>query len=165
MTLPVVAIGDGLVVYGDAWAFMVSEPKGWHGDTGQVAQEYQVNIVFVPENAASRQADVTIRVRVNGKADESVADDLRADMDEYRTKYSKVKFADLKVDHPRYPLASKLFFVPGEFFEYVAYVNPGKGYSQVFSVALSKANEAATPTELAAYQKVLGSVMFMHKAP
>jgi len=165
VALSIQARADGLVVYGQDWAFTVAEPTGWHGDTADSAARYQVNIVFLPDDSQSKRADVTIRVRVNKKADELIAADLEADMNEYRAKFKKIRFADLKVHHPSYPLVSKLFFVPGEFFEYVAYVNPGKEYPYDFSVALSKANDPASPAELAAYQKVLQSVMFMHKAP
>jgi hypothetical protein len=159
-------LGDGLVVYGDGWAFMVSEPPGWHGDT-EAASQYQVNIVFFPDAGHSKQTDVTIRVRVNQKGDDEaieLREEMKADMAEYRSKYPKVEFSDLDLRHRKYPLVAKLFLVRGEFFEYVAYVNPGKEYSYLFSVAMS-CGEPATADEMAAYQKVLRSIVFMHKAP
>jgi len=156
--------GDGLLVYGKDWGFMVAEPRGWHGDTGQLAARYQTNIVFVPEAAASRKADVTIRVRVNKKADEEIAKDMEVDMAEYKRQYPAVTFSELKVEHPKYPLVSQLFAVRGEFAEYVTYLNPGKEYPFILSVALSKAKDEASPDELAAYREVVASLVFSHKA-
>jgi hypothetical protein len=158
------ARADGLIVYGDKWAFSVVEPKEWHGDI-QLAERYQVNIVFLPEQASSKAADVTIRIRVNSKTDEEISKDLAADMEEYRAKYPKVTFTDLAVSHARYPVVSKLMSVRNEFFEYVAYLNPGKEYPYVLSVAMSKARVAASTEELAAFRKVLASLQFMRKAP
>jgi hypothetical protein len=158
------ARADGLIVYGDKWAFALAEPNGWHGDT-EAARRYHVNIVFFPEDPSSRAADVTIRVRVNGKTDEDIAGDLAADMDEYRGKFPKVTFTELAVSHPRYQVVSKLMSVPGEFSEYVVYLNPGKGYPYVLSVAMSKAKVAASAEELVAFRKVLASLQFMRKAP
>ena len=155
---------DGLIVYGDKWAFAQAEPKGWHGDT-EAARRYHVNIVFFPEDPSSRAADVTIRVRVNGKTDEDIAGDLAADMDEYRGKFPKVTFTELAASHPRYQVVSKLMSVPGEFFEYAVYLNPGKECPYVLSVAMSKAKVAASAEELAAFRKVLASLQFMRKAP
>lgn len=158
------ARADGLIVYGDKWAFAVAEPTRWHGDI-QLAESYHVNIVFFPENVESKAADVTIRVRVNDKTDEDMGKDLRADMEEYRARFPKVFFTDLALTHPSYPLVSKLMSVPNEFFEYVAYVNPGKEYPYLLSVAMSKRKDAATPEEFVAFRKVLESLQFMHKTP
>jgi hypothetical protein len=157
--------GDGLIVHGSDWAFTVAEPQGWHGDIAAAAQ-YQANLVLFPESRKSKKSDVTIRIRVNEKTDESIDEDLRADMDEYRTKFSgSIQFAELDVQHPSYPLVAKTFYVPHEFFEYVAYANPGKEYPYVLSIAMSKAKKGASSDEMAAYSKVLNSIRFMRKAP
>lgn len=159
-----VARADGLIVYGDKWAFSVAEPTGWHGDI-QLAVHFQANIVFLPEDVQSKAANVTIRVRVNYKTDEDLAKDLRADMEEYRAKFPEVIFTDLALSHPSYLLVSKLMSVPNEFFEYVAYVNPGKEYPYVLSVAMSKTKDPASSEELLAFRKVLDSLRFMRKTP
>jgi hypothetical protein len=157
-------LGEGLLVYGKEWGFLVAEPAGWHGDTERMAEKYHVNIVFVPEASASRTADVTIRVVVGKKSDENIAEDLSADMAEYRRKYPAVTFSELKVDHPRYPLVAKLFAVRGEFAEYVTYLNPGKEFPYILSVAMSKMKDEATSEELEAYRQVLRSLVFSRKA-
>src|ERR1035441_1604304 len=55
----------GLIVYGQGFAFLASEPNDWDTDTGQVAREYGVNAIFFPRAQSSRSHHVTIRVRLN----------------------------------------------------------------------------------------------------
>ena len=84
---------SGLIVYGRDFAFTVSEPEGWKGDTS-AAERYGVNIVFFPIGQSSRAHDVTIRVNVISKENEDTKEDLKADRDEYREKYPNVQFAE-----------------------------------------------------------------------
>jgi hypothetical protein len=148
---------DTLTVHGNDFAFSVSEPAGWHGDTSSAAR-YHVNIVFYPSAKESRKADITIRVRVNSKVDEDIAGDLRADMDGYKTQYPQVQFADLPVKNASYPVWAKLFFVPQSFYEYVAYLNPGPSKPITLSAAMSVRGRRATESELAAYGTIVESL-------
>ncbi|MEA2562944.1 MAG: hypothetical protein QOH06_4448 [Acidobacteriota bacterium] len=148
---------DALLVYGEGFAFSVKEPWGWRGDI-EAARKYGANIVFFPEAAESRSAEVTIRLRVNDKVDENTASDLEADRDSYKSEYPKVQFGKLDVRHPQYGTFSELFFQPGAFYEYVSYLNPGPKSKISISVAMSKARSAATKNELEAYEMVLGSL-------
>ena len=161
---PGVGRAESLVVYGDKWAFTVEEPAGWHGDT-ETAPKFQVNVVFYPGSPESRTDDVTIRVRVGKKHDENIAEDLKADMDGYRREYPKVEFENLPISHLTYPTVASVFFWKDHFFEYVAYLNPGKEFPYILSVAMSKANSRASREELAAFDKVLQSIAFMRRAP
>jgi hypothetical protein len=148
---------DALLVYGEGFAFSVKEPRGWRGDI-EAAQKYGANIVFFPEAAGSRSANVTIRLRVSQKVDENTAADLEADRDTYRREHPKVQFGELRIRHPQYGTFSELFFQPSAFYEYVSYLNPGPKYGIILSVAMSKARSAATESELEAYEAVLDSV-------
>jgi hypothetical protein len=157
---------DVLLISGDGFAFSVKEPEGWRGDTGAGAAKYQANVVFFPQAAESKAADITIRVRLNDKADENTAADLQADMDGYRKQYPRVQFGENPARHADYATFAKLFFQPGSFYEYTAYLNPGPKHPFTVSVAMSKANSAATPAELAAYETVLKSLKILAaKAP
>jgi len=149
-----------LLVYGNDFAFGVDEPDGWHGDT-EAAERYSANIVFFPGSETSKAADVTIRVRVNDKVDENLAADLEADMQSYKKEVPGVAFGELDVKHPKYATFPKVFSKPGEFFEYIAYLNPGPEYPFHLSVAMSKKKTAATAEELAAYRKVLESLQLI----
>lgn len=149
-----------LLVYGDGFAFAVTEPPSWSGDTEHAA-EYHVNVVFFPSDAASRKADVTIRVRLNPKVDEDTAGDLEYDAESYKKEYAGVRFDELALAHPSYPIYSRLFSVPKSFYEYVAYLNPGKGLPFTFSVSMSIAKRPATPGELAALRAVVTSLRLL----
>ena len=153
--------GDSLIVYGKGFSFGVNEPAGWAGDTSELARQYGVNLIFVPQAKSSRERGVTIRIRVNRKVDKNTEQDLKADMDGYRKKYPTVRFEDLELKNERYKVFSKLFFVTDQFYEYVAYVNPGEDLPMVFSFALSKQGQRASREELAAFDAIIQSFAFL----
>ncbi|HSS79009.1 MAG TPA: hypothetical protein VLV54_19975 [Thermoanaerobaculia bacterium] len=148
---------SALLISGDGFSFMVQEPPGWTGDTDK-ARTYGVSVVFFPSAAASKAADVTIRVRVDEKTHENLEEDLKTDLNGLRQRYPELKSADLDVQHPGYATFPKLFYMPGSFFEYVAYLNPGPQFPFSVAVAMSKAKSAASPGELAAFASVLKSI-------
>jgi hypothetical protein len=148
---------SALLISGDGFSFMVQEPPGWTGDTDR-ARTYGVSVVFFPSAAASKAADVTIRVRVDEKAHENLADDLISDLKGLRQRYPEIKSGDFDVKHPTYATFPKLFYQPGSFFEYVTYLNPGPQFPFSLAVAMSKAKSAASPGELAAFASVVKSI-------
>ena len=99
-----------------------------------------------------------IRVRVNHKTDENSLEDLKADMRQYRQRYPNVQFVALEVAHAEYKTYTKLFAFPNDFYDYVAYVNPGPSSSFTLSVAMAKEKVPATQDELAAYADVVRSL-------
>lgn len=149
-----------LIVYGKGFVFGVNEPIGWHGDE-DAAAGYHVNMVFFPADKASRRADVTLRIRVSKKVDEDTAADLKADMDGYRREYPKVQFGELPIEHPAFTVFPKVFFIPGQFYEYIAYLNPGPKTPFIFSVAMSVQGRPATEAELAALKTVAKSLVVL----
>ena len=149
--------GDALIVYGDDWAFSVREPPGWHGDCSRAAQ-WNANIIFYRDTAAISVGSGLIRVVVARKADENTAQDLEQDMAGYRRDYPGVQFSPLAVSHPRYTVFPKLFAVPGTFYEYVTYLNPGPTSPRQFSVAYNSGATPASPEQLEAYRAVVASV-------
>jgi hypothetical protein len=154
---------NNLIVSGDGFVFGVKEPDGWHGDTGKVASKYQVNVVFLPP-PESLKNDVTIRVRVNEKQDENTIEDLNYDMRGYKKDFPKAQFRDLDLAHAEYKTFARAVFVPGQFYEYVAYLNPGPDKRFTFSVAMSTKTEPATDKELKAFEAVLKSVVWLSSA-
>ena len=151
---------NNLIIYGDGFAFGVKEPDGWHGDTDKIASKYHVNVVFLPQEKSVKD-DVTIRVRVNHKVDENTIEDLNYDMKGYTRDYPASQFSDLNLAHAEYKTFARTLFVPNLFYEYVAYVNPGSGKPNVFSVAMSKRTEPATEAELKAYEAILKSLVWL----
>jgi hypothetical protein len=150
---------DSLLVYGSDFAFGVREPSGWQGDT-DVAAKAHANIVFLRVGESLDDAAAPIFVKIVDKADENTAKDLASDMKGYQSRYPKVQFADLDVPHPSYSVLPKLFFIPAKFYEYVAYLNPGKGQPLIFSVWMS-AKRPASPEELTAFRFVVNSLVLL----
>ena len=151
---------NNLIIYGDGFAFGVKEPDGWHGDTDKIAAKYRVNVVFLPPEESVKK-DVTIRVRINGKQDENTIEDLNYDMQAYKQDFPTAQFSELNLAHAEYKTFARTVFVPGQFYEYVTYLNPGPGKRFIFSVAMSKKNEPATDSELRAYEEVLKSLTWL----
>jgi hypothetical protein len=151
---------DRLIVYGDEFMFGVKEPEGWQGDTER-AGSLKVNILFYPRGPLPSNLDGVIRVRVNKKTDENIAEDLAADMNGYRKNFSAVRFEDFEVSHSLYKCYPKLFFVEGDFHEYVTYVNPGERFWYMFSVAMGTGKSAASDAQLDAFRTVTASLLAM----
>jgi len=151
----------GIVIFGDGFVFLVSEPDGWDTDTGQQAKEYSVNAIFFPRSEASRSHHVNIRVRLNRKTTEDPDEDMTGDLKGYKKRYPSAKFAKLSEKHAQYKTSAGLFYTENDFYDYVAYLNPGAQCRFMFSVALSKEKRPATPGELAAFTHVLRSLHFV----
>jgi len=151
----------GLLIYGQGFSFLASEPEGWDTDTEQQAREYRVNAIFFPHAKTSRSHHVSIRVRLNRKTTEDPDEDMATDVKDYKKQYPSTKFATLDVRHPDYKTSAKLFYTENDFYEYVAYLNPGPQCKFMFSVAMSKEKQPATQEELAAFSHVLNSLNFV----
>jgi hypothetical protein len=151
---------DQLLVYGNGFAFGVHEPPGWHGSTTE-AERLSCNVVFYRKDESADAAVALLRIRINHKTDENIDADLQADMDHYRSQYPKVEFRSLSVSHPSYRVAAKLFTIPGEWYEYVAYLNPGRGKPWIFGASMNKQRSEATAEELAAFRKVIASLALL----
>ena len=153
---------DSLIIYGDGFAFSVREPAGWTGNSEKAAS-IGANVTFSPAGKADDPSAPLVRVRISSKEDENTRADLDYDMEEYRKRFPKVQFGDIELTHPSYPVFSKLFFMPGEWYEYVAYLNPGVGVPKVFSVSMNLQKRQATAAEVEAFRRVLGSLQFLTK--
>jgi len=151
---------DGLMVYGEGFAFGVKEPQGWVGDI-QNSSRFHANIIFYKKSETAENAKTLIRILVAKKADENTKADLEYDMEGYKSKYSNVKFKDIDVSHPKYKTFPKLFFVPDTFFEYVVYINPGEGIPQLYSVSMNTQKEEATKVELEAFRNIIRSILMI----
>ena len=166
-TLPTSSNGkqDRLIVYGKDFSFGVKEPENWTADTEELARKFHVNVVFTKKKGDGDDKSVTIRVRVNEKVDENTVEDLNYDMEQYKKEFPNAQFGALKEVHPEYKTLAKQVYVPGQFYEYVTYVNPGPESRFTFSVALSKDGAAASPGQLNAYDEVLRSLVWLTSGP
>ena len=149
---------DRLLVQTAGGVFGVQEPGGWTGYTDELAEHYQVSVVFLKTAETPAKHDVSIRVRLTRKQDEQISEDLSADAQGYEASYPGLKRQPLPLAHPKYTVVSEAFLLPGRFSEYVAYVSPGPALPYMFSVALSVPNREATAAELASLNTVLSSL-------
>jgi hypothetical protein len=151
---------DSVIVYGDHFIFIAKVPDGWLADT-EHAEVYHANALFYLIGSRWDNPEGVIRVRVGNKTDEKTDEDLAADMEGYKKQYPGVQFKDITTPHPKYHVYPKLFFVPNDFYEYVAYVNPGPQFPFLFSVSMNIAKKEATKDELTAFTRVISSLEMM----
>jgi hypothetical protein len=102
-----------------------------------------------------------IRIRVNPKVNENTSADLAEDMRDYKAQFSNVQFKDLVVTNPHYLCVAKLFYIPGESYEYVTYVNPGPKRPILFSVSMNTEKSEASAKELEAYKLAVPSLTLL----
>jgi hypothetical protein len=139
------------------FSFSARKPAGWREDA-EGAKKFQVNLVFVPEAEAARAGGATIQVSADHKFDENVALRIQSQVEAYRSRYPKLEVADLDAKHPRYATFTKQISQAGDFYQYVAYVNPGSLSPYVFYVSLTTRKAPPTTAEAAAFREVLESL-------
>ena len=146
-----------LIVYGQGFIFSVKEPPGWKGDTDN-AQKFSSNLILYPESSSIEHAPAIIRIVIVDKTDERIGLDLDADMKGYRARFPNIRFATLHVTHPAYASVAKVFYLPGNFYEYVTYINPGPSRKLMFSVAMNIHGRQANGAEMTAYRRCIASL-------
>jgi hypothetical protein len=151
---------DHLLVYGENFMFSVKEPPGWNGDTTN-SQKFESNVVLHEAGQPLDSISGLIRVRVNTKVDENTRADLEEDMRAYKAQYPKVQFKDITARNPSYLCLAKVFYIPGEFYEYVAYVNPGSQKPVLFSVSMNTQKSEASAKELEAFKSTIYSLTLL----
>ncbi|HWZ96782.1 MAG TPA: hypothetical protein VN025_03405 [Candidatus Dormibacteraeota bacterium] len=153
---------DQLLVHGDGFLFSLKEPEGWSGDT-ENAEKFSANVVLHENGKPKNDYAGLIRISLNEKTDENIAEDMAADMREYSGRYPKVQFKDLAINHPGYKSLAKVFYESGEFYEYVAYVNPGPKSKFLFSISMNTGKTEASEKELAAFKSALQSLTLLKR--
>jgi hypothetical protein len=151
---------DELLVYGDNFMFGVKEPPGWTGDTTN-AEGFQANVVLHESKQPRLSWTGLIRIRVNPKVNENTSSDMAEDMRDYKAQFPSVQFKDLAMANSHYLCVAKLFYTPGEFYEYVAYVNPGPKLPILFSVSMNTEKSEASAGELEAYKLAVQSLILL----
>ncbi len=151
---------DQLLVSGDNFLFSVKEPAGWKGDTAS-AENFQSNVVLHEATQPTKSLAGLIRVRLNDKTDENISADMEDDIRTYKAQYPKIRFRDIAMRNPAYPALTKVFYVPGQFYEYVTYMNPGRGKPFIFSVSMNSQKSEATAKQLGAYESTLASLKLL----
>lgn len=147
-----------LDVYGDGFAFEVTEPTGWFVDS-TIASEFGASVILYPAAGDPHSPGTpVIRIVVAKKINEDIGAALKRAMNSYRSRYHDIEFRDSAASHAHYRAYAKLFCLPGKFCEYVTYLNPGPASRFFLSVALTRPKHAATSIELAAYQSVIASL-------
>lgn len=139
------------------FSFSARTPAGWKEDK-EAARKYQVNLVFVPEGQGTQAAGAAIQVSADHKFDENVSLRIQSQVDAFRSRYPRLEVADLDVKHPEFTTYSKRIFQAGDFYQDIAYANPGSISPYVFYVSLTTRKVPPTDAETAAFRQVLESL-------
>jgi hypothetical protein len=138
------------------FSFSARKPAGWREDA-EGAKKYQVNLVFVPTEEA-RADSATIQVSADHKFDENVSLRIQSQIEAYRARYPHLETGDFDAKHPHYATFTKQISQAGDFYQYIAFVNPGSLSPYVFYVSLTTRKTAPTAAEAAAFRQVLESL-------
>ncbi len=149
-----------LTIKDSGYTLTVRTPEGWQGDT-EAAKPFRGKVLFTPKAGSGAK----ILVSVLHKFDENVNLFLQGDIERTRKQYPNLQTSDLDVKHPKYTAYAKVVSLPGQFFVYEAYLNPGSVLASALFVELSKPKEPATPAELAAYKEVVQSLQIVPATP
>jgi hypothetical protein len=139
------------------FSFSARTPAGWREDK-EAARKYQVNLVFVPEAEEARAAGAVIQVSADHKFDENVSLRIQSQVDAFRSRYPRLEVGEVDVKHPKYATFSKQISQAGDFYQYLAFVNPGSISPYVFYVSLTTRKAPPTAAETAAFREVLESL-------
>jgi hypothetical protein len=143
---------------GEGYTFVLKEPPGWFVDT-TIAREFGADVIVYPVGGDPHKSGTpVIRVLVMKKTSEDTGAELNHYVDRYRAQYRNVEARDGTASHARYRTYAKRLCTPAKFCEYVTYLNPGRGSALMLSVILNRPGRSPTPTELTAYQHVIGSL-------
>jgi hypothetical protein len=146
---------DALAITGKDYSATVRTPEGWQGDV-EAAKAFHGNALFTQKGDPAGAAKILLIMQ--HKFDENTGLLIDGDIANIRKQYPNLQVADLDVKHPKYPTFTKTLSLPGEFFQYETYMNPGSLYGYAVYVGMSKGKEAATPAELAAYKAIVESL-------
>lgn len=155
---------EPILIQGDAFTVSVMEPAGWLADSTAHASEKE-SLVLSRAGSYGGTARPAMRVLVSGKTDESTEEDLKFDMETYRRKFPGVQFRDIVVKHPEYRAFPKLFYVKGDFYEYVTYLNPGRTFTYLITVSMTIPTAEATSEDLQAYAALVASIRAVQSRP
>jgi hypothetical protein len=79
----------------------------------------------------------------------------------YKAQYLNLRLKDIAIRNPAYPAIAKVFYVPGQFYEYVTNMNPGPAKPVIFSVSMNSQKSEATAKQLGAYESTLASLKLL----
>jgi hypothetical protein len=113
---------DHLIVYGENFAFKVNEMGNWKGYTKD-AWEYGLNIYFTLDNEDFNSAPVVMYIRVMEKGNYSATEHLLGDMEDFKDKFSDIKFKDFTITGLPYQATSKIYLY-NDICDYVCYLDP-----------------------------------------
>ena len=114
----------GLIIHGDNFWFMITEPKGWTVEI-EDAKARQLNAYFVLAGYTWHNSPALIYIRVMDKQGLTVEEHLQADMKHYMSKNQSIRFKKYDVEGFRYHYASKNYLIDDKYCDYLCYVDPG----------------------------------------
>jgi len=149
-----------IAITGNGFIFTLKEPAGWICDT-KLASEYKANAILYANEDSIKSGGALIQLSVFYKQDEFTDKDLEEDVNNYKTTYSNLQEANVDIVHPKYRTYGKLEYVPGDFYQYIIYLNPGYTYKYGLSAAMNVYKRPATVEELKAFKEIVSTLLML----
>ncbi len=125
----------GLIIDGQNFWFIISEPKGWTVNIEDAATK-ALNAYFTIDGYTYDNTPGLIYIRVMGKGGLTVEENLKADMGDFARRKS-VKFKKFVVPGVRYHYAAMEYLIDNKTCDYLCYLDPGKEYKAYLIFVLS----------------------------
>ena len=150
---------QGYAVMSGQYMYVVKPPAGWVGDMKN-ASEYQCDILIYPQSGKVTQDTPIVTIALWPKEQSvSVATELHNDMARWSKRYPNTSFQDFAVARKGFQSYAKIYFVPGVYTDYVAYLDPGAQLPYYFIVSLQPGHRPkADDFELGALTAIVKSL-------
>jgi len=125
----------GLIIHGQNFWFIISEPKGWTVNIEDAAIK-GLNAYFTINGYSYDNTPGLIYIRVMEKGGLTVEENLKADMDAFAQRKS-VKFNKFDAPNVQYHYAAMEYVIDNKTCDYLCYIDPGKEYKVYLIFVLS----------------------------
>jgi hypothetical protein len=114
---------QGLIIHGQNFWFMVTEPKDWTVNIEDAANKH-LNAYFTMNGYTYDNTPGLIYIRVLDKSGFSVEENLKVDMDDF-AKRKSVEFKKFEVPDVQYHYAAMEYLIDNKTSDYLCYIDPG----------------------------------------
>ncbi len=158
--VPDTAQKKNIAITGNGFIFTLKAPAGWVCNT-KLATEYKANAILYANEDSIKGGGALIQLSVFYKQDEFTDKDLEENINSYKEAYSNLQESNIDITHPKYRIYGKLEYVPGDFYQYIVYLNPGYNYKYGLAAAMNVYKRPATSEELQTFKEIVSSLLML----
>jgi hypothetical protein len=141
-------------VYGQGWILGIRVPDGWQTSCCEKADKFGANLILWRGSLPVDNGFGVMRITVWPKDGSTIEEEWTNNQTQFKGAFPSAEFKPLKAPNDNYKTISAIFNIPGQYSDYVTFIEPGGNSKHRVSVALSS-KTPLTETELSAYLSVV----------